>query len=270
MSEQDLPNLDEEITRLPADLRGDIAERGKTDLFFFAKGILGYRDMTIGCHGPLCVFAKQNPSRFKGMLMPRDHFKSSVISIAGSMQMVVENPNQRILLANESSTNAERFLRAIREQAESNRIFRALYSSVIPKDTRRTRWNDSELQFNRQWTGPEPTIDSIGMTGAFTSRHYTHITVDDPISEEAIKSEKVMDDTIQRIKSFLSLLSKPEQDTYWVVGTRWALHDVYSWHMRSYGARMAWLVRAAIEGDQPIFPELMSLDTLALKRSTYG
>jgi hypothetical protein len=223
----DIPFLDESIVKLPSDIREDLAEQGRNSLFFFNRAVMGFHDLTESCHGPLCEFADQNEKQFKLMLMPRDHLKTSCISIGGTTQRVVKNSEARQLLANESATNAERFLRAIRQQAEGNRIFRALYSDVIPKDIRKVRWNDSELEFNREGHYPEPSIDSIGMTGAVTSRHYTHITYDDPISEEAVKSEKVMKDTINRMSSALSLLADPGKDTIWLVGTRWALWDVY-------------------------------------------
>lgn len=272
MPDQDIPFVDEAIARQPADIREDLAEKGRSDLYFFAKGILGFKDMTERCHGQLCAFADLHPAQFKMMLMPRDHFKSSVITIAGSLQRVVKNPELTQLIANESATNAERFLRAIRQHAEGNKIFRALYSEVIPKDTRKVRWNDSELDFVRQGHYPEPTIDTIGMTGAATSRHYRHITIDDPISEEAVKSEKVMNDTITRLSGFTALLTKPEYDTTWIVGTRWAFWDVYQWYIDNYGDKLGKFFRSVIDPytGELIFPELISADTLALKRRILG
>ena len=162
---QDIPHLDNTIVQLPSDIREDLAERGKNDLMFFDKGILGFKDMTVGCHGPMCAFADQNEKQFKLILVPRDHLKTSTFTIGGTMQRVVRDPESRNLIANESATNAQRMLRAIRQHAESNRVFRALYSDIIPKHTSKTRWNDEELQFNRQGHYPEPSIDSIGMTG---------------------------------------------------------------------------------------------------------
>jgi hypothetical protein len=267
---QDIPFLDPSIEKLPSDIREDLAETGRNSLFFFNRAVMGFHDLTESCHGPLCEFADQNEKQFKLMLMPRDHLKTSCISLGGTTQRVVKDPESRQLLANESATNAERFLRAIRQHAEGNRVFRALYSDIIPKDTRKVRWNDSELDFNRQGHYPEPSIDTIGMTGAVTSRHYTHITYDDPISEEAVKSEKVMKDTINRMSSALSLLVNPSKDSIWLVGTRWALWDVYSVWMDIFGDKLGRLVRAVIENDEPIWPERFNLETIALKRQAYG
>ncbi len=267
---QDIPHLDDTIVKLPSDIREDLAERGKRDLMFFDKGILGFKDMTVNCHGPMCVFADQNPKQFKLFLVPRDHLKTTTFTIGGTMQRVVRDPESRNLIANESATNAERMLRAIRQQAEGNRVFRALYSDIIPKDIRKVRWNDSELDFNREGHYPEPSIDSIGMTGAVTSRHYTHITYDDPISEEAVKSEKVMQDTINRMSTALDLLTDPSMDTVWLVGTRWALHDVYSVWMNIFGESLGRFIRSAIEDGEPIWPERFTLEALAIKRQIHG
>lgn len=270
MSDQDIPLLDEEISRLPSDIRLDLANRGRNDLFFFNKAILGYNRLTKRCHGPLCTFVTHNPKRFKLVLMPRDHYKTTNITIGGNIQKIVRNVEERILIANENGTNASRFLDAIKSHAEGNKIFRTLYSEIIPKDFRKTTWNSLELKFNRKGHYPEPTVDCIGMTGTMTSRHYTHICVDDPISEEAVKSEKVMHDVITRIDKVFSLLVDPEKDSFWLVGTRWAFNDIYSFFIKKLGHRFAIFARGAIEDGEPIFPELITMETLADIRDTIG
>jgi len=259
----DIPFVDEKVASLPTDMREELALRGRTDLYFFAKGVLGYRDMAMGCHGPACRFIQVNPSQFKLILWPRDHFKSSVLTIGGTMQKVVQNPEKRNLIRNEVATNAQRFLRTIRQHAEGNRIFRALYPEVIPKDMKKVRWNDSELDFVRQGQYPEPTISAAGITSTSTSQHFNHITDDDPISEEAVRSELVMQEAINRIKGVDALMIDPEKDTHWLVGTRWTFADVYSWYEKTFRPRMSRFIRGAIEDGQPIFPERFSLKKLA-------
>lgn len=268
MADQDIPHLDKEVMLLPEDIRRDLAERGKNDLYFFAKAILGYSNMTPSCHGPLCVFHDKHPARFKLSLYPRGHYKTSVLTIGKNSQKVVRNPNERILILNETTGNAENFLSAIAEHFEQSPILRTLYSEVIPKKFK--TWSSKELLFNRTWRGPEPTISAMGMTSALTSRHYTHISIDDPISEEAVKSDAVMHDAITRIDKVISLMVNPEADTFDLTGTRWALHDVYSVFMKKYGDKMARFIRAALIDGKPIFPELISLETLAQARENMG
>ncbi len=259
--------LDDTVTRLPEDQRKDLAALGLSNLFVFAN-ICGFTKMTVNCHGPICVMIDHNPKRFKLILIPRDHFKTSLVTISANMRIALRNPESRILIANETSTNAQRFLRSIRQIMEKNRLFRSLYGKFIPKEFRSVRWNDSELDIVREGYYPEPTFDTIGMTGAMTSRHYTHLCFDDVISEEAVKSEKVMKDTIDRMGALLNLMAEPKNDSFWLVGTRWALHDVYSHHMKVFGDRLAVICRSVIEDGEIIFPELIDEDTLALMRQS--
>lgn len=258
---RDLPQLDDDIVRQPEDIRRDLAEAASRDLFMFCRGVLGYTDLTEACHGPLCTWHDENPSRFKLTLMPRGHLKTSCITIGKNLQKVVQNPEARILLANETATNAQKFLSAIRSHAESNRRFRALYSHIIPLEPK--TWSQEALTFNRKGFYTTPTITAMGMTGALTSQHYTHLSLDDLISEEAAKSKLVMDDVITRASRMFSLMDNPTVDTLDLTGTRWAFYDVYSYFMQRFGGKLARFIRAAIEDDVPIWPERFPLETLA-------
>lgn len=257
----DIPRIDDEIARQPEDLRRNLAEAASRDLFLFCHGVLGYSDMTTGCHGPLCSWFDTNESRFKLVLIPRGHLKST-IGVGRQLQKVVRNSERRILLGNETATNAQRFLSIIRTHCESNRRFRALYSHLIPSEPK--QWSQEALTLVRRGVYAAPTFDAIGMTGAMTSRHYTDLYLDDPISEEAAKSKLVMDDVITRLSKIMSLMDNPSQDVMDLIGTRWAFYDVYSYFMQRFGPKLARFIRAAIDSSgNPIWPERFSLETLA-------
>lgn len=269
MADQDLPNLDNEIQRLPQDIRQDLAERGKHDLYFFAKAIMGYRDMTASYHGPLCVYLDRNPAQIKLTIIPRGTYKTSVATISRNAQKAVANPNERICIVNEVADNAEGFIGTIRQNFENNRVLRTLYSDVIPKDFNKTVWNNKAMRLRRTWIGPEETIEAMGIFSTLTSHHYTHIAYDDLISEDAIKSPQVMTDTINRAVKFRSLMADPKRSTLDITGTRWALHDLYSHFMKMLGDKMARFVRAARHEGRLTFPELLDDATLAALREEY-
>lgn len=255
---------------MSSDILRDLAEAGRNDLFFFDQAVLKYSKMTEDCHGPLCAFVQHNPKRFKRVLMPRDHYKSTVITIGGNLWKVARNPEERIHIMNEKQGNAERFLRSIRMHAEGNQIFRTLYSEIIPPDTRKVRWNDHEVDFVRSGIYPEPTFSCSGITSATTSQHFSHICVDDPISKDAVQSELVMEEAIQRLRDITTLLTDPMKDTIWVVGTRWAFHDVYSWFDANFSTLTGKFSRSVIEDGLPIFPELLDLEMIDIKRKAMG
>jgi len=270
MPEQDIPLLDKEITMLPQDIRQDLAERGKNDLYFFSKGIMGYREMTPHCHRPLCVFYDQNTSPYKLVLHPRGTFKTSVVTISRNTQRAVRDPNSRTCIINETSENAQGFIGTIRQNFENNKVLRSLYSEVIPKDFKKTVWNNQAMRLNRTWQGPEETIEAMGIFSTLTSHHYTHLAYDDIISEDAVKSPNVMKDTIERAKKFRSLMVNPSTSTLDVTGTRWALFDVYSHLMKMLRDKMAKYIRGARHNGVLLFPELLDDETLASLREEYG
>src|SRR5258706_4537959 len=119
MSDQDIPNLDREIMLLPQDIRQDLAERGKNDLYFFGKGIMGYRDMTASYHGPMCVYYDKHDSQYKLISIPRGTYKTSLSTISRNTQKAVRNPNERICIINEVADNAEGFIGTIRQNFEN-------------------------------------------------------------------------------------------------------------------------------------------------------
>jgi hypothetical protein len=269
MADQDIPYVDDEIARMPQDIRADLAERGRNDLYFFNKGILGYRDMTVNCHKPLCLFYDINDAKYKLVLHPRGTFKTSAVTIGRNTQKAVRDPNERICIINEVADNAQGFLGTIRQHFENNKVLRALYSEVIPKDYRKTTWNNQAIRLNREWVGPEDTIEAMGILSTLTSHHYTHLAFDDIISEDAVKSPQVMNDTIERAKKFRSLMVSPKLSTLDITGTRWALHDVYSHFIKSLGKQLAKYIRGAVHDGKLLFPELLDAETLASLRDEY-
>lgn len=270
LADVDLPYLDDEIVRMPEDIRMDLANRGRNDLYFFDKAILGYRQMTYHCHGPLCVFHDRHPANYKLTLIPRGTFKTSALTIGKNIQRAVRDPNRRICIVNEIAENAEGFLGTIRQHFEGNRILRTLYSGIIPKSYSKN-WNNQGIRLVRDWVGPEDTFEAMGVFSTLTSHHYTDLDYDDVISEDAIKSPTVMQDTIGRVIKFRSLMVNPAKDNLDITGTRWGLHDVYSHFIKTLGPYLGMYIRGAIGRDGDLmFPELLDADTLARLRDEYG
>lgn len=265
----DLPRQSEVVQALPDDVRRDYAEMGRNDLYFLAKEILGYRDMTEACHGMMAKWYSECRKLRRLLLVPRDCFKTSLFSLTGTTQRVIRDSNKTNLIVNESAENAQAMISVIKAHAESNAIFRTLYSEIIPKNPRTDveRWNQEGIIFLRQRHCPESTVDAMGMTSTITSRHYNHITWDDPISENAVQSPRVMAEAIKRMSGMLDLLVDPNHDTIDIVGTRWALHDVYSWAMIQFGEKLARLILPIVFPDGTLlFPERFNDEVIAEKR----
>jgi hypothetical protein len=195
--------------------------------------------------------------------MPRGHFKTTITSVGDTIRRVAKNPNERILLTNESAENAEYMLREIKGHLTDNRVLQGLFPEIIPQDFNRTIWTRSSVLLPRPGNFREPTIDTAGVTSKIVSRHYTLIKNDDLVSDEAMFSPTVMKKTVQFVNRLVSLLVNALTDEIQVIGTRWAYHDVYS-HIITKFLNYDVFVRKAIvmgkDGPEPFFPERYSME----------
>jgi predicted phage terminase large subunit-like protein len=211
-----------------------IQDRGKLDLYFFSRGILGYKDLTPRVHRELCDFMVAGGRR-KLVLMPRSHFKTTVATIADTLREVCTDPNQRILLGNESGVNSESMLTEIKEHITNNPKLRAFYNYIIPKNINETTWAKNQILLPRSLVAREPTISTIGTGGAVVSRHFNLMKFDDLIGEEALHSPAVMKKAIDWLNHSVSLLITPAIDRIHLVGTRWAYNDLYAHAIEKMG-----------------------------------
>lgn len=206
--------------------------------YFMAKAVIGFRDMIPGLHGDMAKWI-DGPSKRKLGLVPRDHLKTSVWTIANTVKRVSNNPNIRILLGNETATNAQHFLRRIEAVFERNALYQWLFPELVPDFSKVKKWSESEMLVPRTADYPESTVETIGVGGAVVSRHYNLLKLDDLVGKEASESGDVMKKVIDWYQYCESLLERPE-DEIEVYGTRWAYSDLYSWIEKNEGE---WLDR---------------------------
>jgi len=281
------------------DLGGDeisyLRKRAKNDLFFLASAILEYDLLSPHLHGHLCSWLeKTRGDRYRLILKPRGHYKTTIDTIAESIQIALPNddgvvseypwtlgPNVKILIAHETELGASRALFEITEAFMGKEIMLGLFPECIPTN-KKQRINKTELELPRQQRHKEPTFDVIGAGGAAQGRHYHRLKLDDIIGEKARESMTIMQTTLDWFDNCNSLLTRLKIDGWDLIGTRWALSDVYAHAMRKFGIKMegsiltaidmnrerlpegilSAYVRGAVEDGEPIFPEEFSMEDL--------
>ena len=263
----------------------ELRRRSKSDLFFFSYGVLGYDLLSPRLHGHLCRWLERTRrTQYRVLLLPRGHYKSTVLTISGSVQMALPNDagvqehpwslgtNLKLLLAHENRESASRFLYEVSEAFLRKPLMLALFPECIP-DRKRQRINKWELELPRTSHSKEPTFDTIGAGGAAQGRHYNRLVLDDLIGEAARESATVMNTVLNWFDNATSLLTRPKLDGFDVIGTRWSFKDVYQHAMEMYGVDKelsilrcmkedevpdgiaAAYLRGAEENGEPIFPE---------------
>jgi hypothetical protein len=257
--------LGEELRSLPESKRDYIRKRAKSDLAFLAFAILGYKDVNPKTHAALCRFMTHDPMLRRMALMPRGHLKSTICTIADSIRYALIDPEEtRILIVNETATNAEGFLSEIKAHFVHGETLRFFFPHVIPEKLvgPGSQWGASAASVRRKSAYKETTFSAIGVGGAVTSRHYTHIKCDDLIGLEANRSPAVMDAAKRWVANIDPLVTDINRDRIDFIGTRWSRHDLYAHVMSTYGDRMHVFRRRDIENNEVIFPQKYNLDFL--------
>src|SRR5437762_7609387 len=85
--------------------RERIAALAAQDTYTMA-GVVGFYDITPGLHMQMSRWI-DGPSRRKLGLVPRDHLKTSIWTIANSVRRIVADPNIRVLRSEERRVGKE-------------------------------------------------------------------------------------------------------------------------------------------------------------------
>jgi predicted phage terminase large subunit-like protein len=156
----------------------------KTDLYVFAKDILGYKDLTESFHKPIAEFHGSTPHRRNLYMVQRGGFKTSLLSIAANIQRILRNPDIRILIASNKLENAEAILAEIKGHL-ANPLLLDLFPDILyPDPTKSPVWTTSRIAVKTTARRREPTITAIGLHGELVGRHYDHATFDDMVGLE--------------------------------------------------------------------------------------
>jgi hypothetical protein len=277
-----LKKAEEKTRALTHEDRCKLRIRAKRDLFFLCYGILGNTRLSPNLHGHLCHHIESTEEkRFREFLLARGNFKSTIVTIGHSIQVVLpiseedltydgwwfttgEKPHYKVgelpwpnnlgtdaklLIAHETHESAARFLYAITNHFTNNSLLMGLFPEAVPSP-RKSRINKWELELPRTLTGnPEPTIDTLGVGGKSQGRHYNYIKLDDIYGDKARDSEAESATTkewFDNIQSFFSTFLKDKLD---LTGTRYDLDDVYAHAEERYGKQLVRYSRKIEEPD---------------------
>lgn len=195
----------------------------RRDLRTLCKAFLGMDKWDDELHGWL-QNALESPGNFKLFLLPRGHLKTSIITVAHVIQVLLRDPNKRILINNAVWDNS----RTILNQISDYLTFKSRLPLVFgPFQTPKVRWTRDEIEIAQRTkaTGKEASITTGGVESAKTGLHFDLIIHDDIVVRENVTTR----DQIQKVITFwrdsLDLLDPGGKMI--VVGTRWALGDLY-------------------------------------------
>ena len=96
------------------DNKENLAKLGRANLYFFARGILGYDWMVPHVHLGLCNFLQTYHPR-KSVVLPRGFLKTTVCSTAFPIWRAINDPNVRFLIVQNKADNAKKIIQAYQD-----------------------------------------------------------------------------------------------------------------------------------------------------------
>lgn len=215
-----------ELTHLSEEDLIDISRAAyKRSLWHTANDLCGLRDMTHNTHMPM-IRALEAPTLRKLICVPRGTFKSSVVSVAYAIWVMIREPNCRILLDADIYKNAKDLLKQVKGILTSNEFIE------IFGDWRTDTWNEGEIIISpRTKNLRSPTITVGGITTSKVGQHYTHIIADDYNTADTSSTPEQRKKVIEHYQMNQAILDPG--GVYCIVGTRYHEDDLIGWVLRN-------------------------------------
>mgnify|MGYP001576030441 FL=1 len=240
--------------------------------------------MSQAFHEPICQFAKTTRWQKNLYMVPRDHYKTGLLTVTQNIQRILINPNVRILIASNKAENAEAMLSELKMRLQSPALL-ALFPDILYPNPEKDApvWRTGAIRVRRTSKAKEETVETTGMEGEITSKHYDHITYDDLVGEKNSQTREQVQATIDWWQKSQGLTQPwTTQD---IIGTPWHYADLYMYLVgkRDKGEMALGVYRRACwEPDPrgvdvprygrvaPTFPERYTIHTLLEKRRDQG
>lgn len=221
----------------------------KESLHFLATNMLGYKDWDV-VHDDVEVFLGK-PAKRKALLLPRGHLKSTLVTVAYSIQTMLKNPNVRVLLANGVWDMSRRFLSEIKGQLERSNL------KYLFGEFKSERWNSDDcIVMQREKALKEPTFQTTGVEAEQTGGHFDLIILDDLTGLQNSQTAEQREKTKRYRRSMINLLEPGGMLIE--IGTRWHLDDTFSVIIDKEQRYYDLMVRKVVEDGKIVFPKHFS------------
>lgn len=158
-------------------------------------------------------------------LWSRYHFKSSIITFAGAIHEIVNNPEITIAIFGGTLEIARPFLDQIKMELEENPALPWLYPDVFWANPRKEapRWSAEDgIVVKRSGNPKEATIEAHGIVEAMpTGRHFGLRIYDDMVNERMVTNDTMIKKILGRWELSQNLGAGVGGDRRWHAGTRY-------------------------------------------------
>ena len=167
-------------------------------------------------------------------LWGREHGKSLVITIAKTIQDILNDPEITIGISSHTRSMGKSFLRVIKREFEMNNKLKECFPEILFMDPEKEspKWSeDAGIIVKRKGNPPESTCEACGLVeGMPTGRHYQVRVYDDILTMESASSPEMMQKVLDAMDMSQNL--GKIGGVARIIGTRYKKGDPYEEYIK--------------------------------------
>lgn len=196
---------------------------------------------------------------------------SSCFTVVYPLWVIGNNPNIRILIVSNSASQAQAFLREIKDKITKNSMYKEMFGDLFPEDSNEPgeKWTNQEIIVRRKATHKDPTVSAMGAGGAILSKRADIIICDDILNLENTRIAAQRENIKQWYNEVLMPVLEPNGILI-NVGTAWNLEDLLHEQLKnpSYDVRKRY--KAILPDGTALWQERWSIEKLMELKEEVG
>jgi len=191
-------------------------------LYWTTRILCEFHDLSPLLHKQICKWYQMGYEEYLDHLFmwPRDHLKTSVITIGGCVWEIIKNPEVRIAIAMVSSSAAKDKLSVLRRiMTHPNGRFAHFFPERVP--TKDCRVTTDKIEVPRTGNYGEATVTAWGVDSEIVSGHYDIFKLDDPIGDKDSGSEVRINAARSYLRALPGLQDNHDTARTDIIGTSW-------------------------------------------------
>ncbi len=204
-------------------------------------------------------------------LWAREHYKSTIITFALTIQDILRDPNITVGIFSHTRPNAKGFLKQIKRELEDNRLLQSLFPEVLYANPAKESpsWSeDGGIIVKRSGNPKEATVEAWGLVdGQPTGKHFRLLVYDDVVTIDSVTSPEMIAKTTGALE--LSYNLGAQGGTRRFIGTRYHFNDTYRTVM-ARGTVKPRIHAATVDGTEDGKSVFMPDELLRQKRRDMG
>lgn len=242
----------------------------RNDLYFLLRYGLGRTDCDNDWVFERCREVQANPNGYLD-LWAREHYKSTVLTYALTIQDILKDPDVTIGIFSHTRPIAKAFMRQIKSELERNEQLKTWFPDILWADPRKEapKWSEDEgIVVKRKSNPKEATVEAWGVVdGQPTSKHYKILVYDDVVTKESVSTPEMMAKTTDALSLSYNLGAHGGVRRF--IGTRYHYNDTYATLIERGTAKLR-LYPATQDGTVEGEPVFLTREDLAVKRRDMG